>query len=463
MHQRKTHVLTGFVLVLAVILGAAVFTTLAYEHRRTREDFIALATTEAQVVLNTLMIAIQATGGIRVQLHQAGIPTNIIQAVMSRYGTGRLLQHIGWHGLFDYIACQDADGIVAATGVDSLSTIAADPFLQDVVSNRLFATRLVPGTPIRLEAVQPFMTDTKQYLLRVCISLSSVQELETRKTRRQILLGGIVLCVTLLVITYAINLHSSRLLARERDAITAEVARIQQRLGQQERVTAIGRLAAGVAHEIRNPLNAVQILVQRFDREIQPMPESQAKYTEFTRVIKDELKRVNQIIEEFLRFARVRPPAFGQVDLGGVVRDICALEHGEIAERNLTLDQHIPAHLEPIEADPQQLKQALVNIIKNAIDATPPDGRITVSLAQRDGATTITVRDTGCGMDEQTRERAFDLYFTTKERGLGIGLAITRRIIDDHHGEITLSATKPQGATVTVRLPNRRPHENPHY
>jgi len=159
----------------------------------------------------------------------------------------------------------------------------------------------------------------------------------------------------------------------------------------------------------------------------------------------------------------VRPPVFEQVDLGGLVRDICALEHGEIAERNLTLDQHIANQLEPIEADPQQLKQALVNIIKNAIDATPSDGRITVSVAQRDGATTVTVRDTGCGMDEQTRDRAFDLYFTTKERGLGIGLAITRRIIDDHHGEITLGANKPQGATVTVRLPNRRSHENSHH
>jgi signal transduction histidine kinase len=463
MHHRETHMLTGFVLVLAVIIGGAVFATLAYEHRRTRDDFIALATSESQVVLNTLMIAIQGVGNIRLHLHQAGVATNVIQDVMSRFGTGRLLQKVGLHSMFDYIACQDAAGIVAATGVDRLSTIAADPFLQRAISNHLFATRLLPGKPVRLEAVQPFVTDTKQYLLRVCMSLSAVQELEQRKTRRQILLGGIVLCVTLLAVTYAINLHSSRLLARERDAITAEVERIQQRLGQQERVTAIGRLAAGVAHEIRNPLNAVQILVQRFDREIQPMPESQAKYAEFTRVIKDELKRVNQIIEEFLRFARVRPPAFERVDVAALVRDICALEHGELAERTITLDQHIAAHLEPIEADPQQIKQALVNIIKNAIDATPADGRITVGIAQRDGATTITVRDTGRGMDELTRERAFDLYFTTKDCGLGIGLAITRRIIDDHHGEITLGVNKPQGAVVTVRLPNRQPHENPHH
>jgi signal transduction histidine kinase len=461
MKRRKTHAFAGYMLVVAVILGVGVFVTLAYEYRRTREDFIALATAEARVVLNTLIVTLQTTSGIRQHMYDAGVATDAVAAVMAPYSTRRLLQRLGLRWTFDYLACQDEQGVIASYGIADLSTIAADPFLQRAISAHMFDTRLLSGERFRLEAVQPFLADDHVYLLRACISLGSVQELEARRTRRQALLGGVVLCVTLLIITYVINIQNTRLLARERDAITVQVRHIQQQMSQQERITAVGRLAAGVAHEIRNPLNAVQILVQRLEREITATPDSTAKMTEFTRVIKEEIKRLNQIIEEFLRFARVQPPAFAPVDVCALVHDLCALELGETAERGLLLVTDCSGAPAPIAADPHQLKQALMNVIRNAIEATPAGGTISVTAGQADGWTTISVSDTGSGMSTTTRDRAFDLYFTTKERGVGIGLAITRRIIEAHHGDIALADNTPRGTTVHIRIPTMRRHENP--
>jgi signal transduction histidine kinase len=443
-----------------VLLAVAVFTTMAFEHRRTRQDLLDLATHEARMVLDSVIVAIHTTSGIRQQLQDARVDPALVQRIVREYGTGMLLHRLGTRGAFDYLVCQDDSGIVAAYGITQLSSIEGDEFLDRAYRGNEFATRLLPGEPPRLEVVQPFVTDTHKYLLRVSIDLYSIGLLEQRAMRRQMLLGAVFLFVIFLLTIYLLNIHNTRLLARERDSITAEVEIIQQRMRQQERVAAMGRLAAGIAHEVRNPLNAIQILVQRLERETVPRDDTADKFGQFTGVIKAELRRIDLIIEEFLQFARTRPPVFRQIDPAAVVNDVCMLERGVMEMKELRLEEDIRGPYRQITADPQQLMQALLNVVRNAIEATPPHGMVALSLEQRDGNTIFAVEDTGPGMNAEATEKAFDLYFSTKENGTGLGLAITRRIVEQHDGDIIIEPRAPRGTRVEIHIPNTRSNED---
>ena len=460
MKHKERHLLLGFMVVLGLVLSAAVFVAMAFEYRETRKDMINLAAQQMQTVLDTVVIAIKTTAGIRMHLDDAGVDEGIVKDVVQNFGTGSLLRELVYMGAFEYLVCQDELGIIAAHGTNELSSIHSDPFLQNVLTNKVFDTRLIPGKKLHLEAVRSFTTDKKPYLLRASIYLDSIWRLEGRMRRRMALAGSVFLFVILLLSIYIFNVHNIRLLSQERDAISEEVVRIQQRMRQQERVLATGRLAANVAHEIRNPLNAIQILVQRVEREITPGGEMEDKLHTFTRVMMEELKRLNSIIEEFLEFARSKPPQFQQCDPNKIMKDVCFLEGGVAKSRQITLKEIITVNLEQIWADPEQIKQSLLNIIQNALDATPEDGEITIRVTQNDGWTEFTVADNGTGMTEEDYEKAFDLYYSTKEQGTGLGLAITQRIIEQHSGEITLDPGTEGGTVATIRIPTRRDDEH---
>ena len=404
-------------------------------------------------MLKTMLVAVQTTAGLRSRLEQAGLATNVIDDIVAHCGSGRLLQQLGAHGLFDYLACQDTNGVVIGYNAQGLSGIPGDPFLSHALDSDDFCTRILTGAAMRLEAVLPFSSDDRHdYLLRVCISLGTVKEIEQRKRQRMLLFGGAMVLVTLLFAAYLLNIHTTRALSRERDEVTAEVERIQRRLRQQERASAMGRLAAAVAHEVRNPLNAVWLLLERLERETVATPETAAKFTEFIRVTKDEMKRLNKIVDDFVEFTRTRPPVTQQIDPAAIVRDVCCLEQGVLAGQGVTLRQEA-GPCTPITADPQQITQALVNIVKNAREATPAGGEIAVRVSQDGAWTVFSVEDTGPGLSTEAREHAFDLYFTTKKGGSGIGLAVTRRIVEQHHGDIQLLDRAPHGTIVEMKLP----------
>ena len=462
MRHKERHLLLGFMLLLGIVLSSAVFITMAYEYRETREDMINLARQEAQTVLDTVVLAIKATAGIRMYLQDAGVSNEIIRDIVYKFGTSTILRDLWFEKSFEYLVCQCQDEyeISLGFGVNELSSIDTDPFLQNALSNQVFDTRMIPGTRYNMEAVRPFITDKKPYLLRVCMRLDSVQRLERQMRSRLLLLGSVFLFVTLLLVMYIFNIHNIRLLARERDSISEEVVQIQQRMRQQERVLAMGRLAAGVAHEIRNPLNAIQILAQRLQREIKTDEESKEKLQTFTGVMKDELKRLNGIVEEFLEFARTKPPSFEEYDPVKLVKDVSFLESGVARARHVTLKEIVQTDCKQILLDPQQIKQALVNVLQNALDVTPEEGEICIRVIQKDGWTEISVEDSGPGMTEEESEQAFDLYYSTKPHGTGLGLAITQRIVEQHGGEIDITSKKPHGTRIAIRIPNRKADEN---
>jgi len=454
MKKKKSHLLVGFMAVIIIVLGVLVFSTLIYHSNRTRKDFIKLARNDAKVILDTIVAGIGINSGIRKQLREAELSTNILNVIKQECGTGRFLQRLGNIGIFDYLICQDEGRILVSSGkLPEMSDISYDPFLKQAFDNNEFLTRLLSGEDYKLEAVQPFKIDKKKYLLRVSITLRSIRRLELQTIRRTVLLSCVFIFITFVLIMYFQNLHNAKLIAIEKDEITDQVEKMQQESRQNERNYAMGRLAAGVAHEIRNPLNAIQILVQRLERETAPDKEKMPKFVEFTRVIEEEVQRLNEIVEQFLSFSKASPTIFDDCNPEKLVHDIICLEQGEAHQKNIKLKEKYSKDLKLISADAKQIKQALINVIKNALEATPEGGEISVSVAQDKTHLSIIVEDTGCGMDLQEYERAFDLYFSTKDNGTGLGLAITRRIIEQHGGKITLEPGKKIGTKVEIAIP----------
>ncbi len=454
MKKKKNHLLAGFMAIIIVVLGVLVFSTLIYHYNRTRGDFIKLARNDARIILDTIVAGVGINSGIRKQLREADLSTNLLNIVRQECGTGKFLQKLENIGIFDYLVCQDEDRILVGSGnVPEMSHISDDPLLKQAFDNDEFLTRRLPGKTYKLEAVRPFKVNKTKYLLRVSITLRSIRRLELQTIRRTVLLSCVFIFITFVLIMYFVSLQNSRLIAIEKDKITAQVEKMQQESRQNERNYAMGRLAAGVTHEIRNPLNAIQILVQRLEREAAPDKEKMPKFTKFTRVIKEEVQRLNGIVEQFLSFAKTSPTVFEKCNPEKLVHDIIYLEQGEAQQQNIKLIEKYLGKIKPISADSKQIKQALINVIKNALEATPNGGKITVSVVQDKINLSIIVEDTGCGMDFKEYERAFDLYFSTKDNGTGLGLAITRRIIEQHGGKITLSAGKEKGTKATIVIP----------
>lgn len=220
---------------------------------------------------------------------------------------------------------------------------------------------------------------------------------------------------------------------------------MERQMGRFERLSALGRLAAGVSHEIRNPLNAISMAVQRLHKE---------SSNKLTKVIKEEIKRLNLIIEEFLSVSKSRKLTFHKADLTLLIDDILLLMKEEIGNRRIKLETQWHKSSLLISMDREKMKQAVLNILKNAVEALPEKGTITVASQQKDGNTIIIeFRDTGRGMAPEEIEKIFDFDFTTKDKGLGLGLALANEIIIGHDGEIRVSSNPGKGTTFEIILP----------
>jgi signal transduction histidine kinase len=211
-----------------------------------------------------------------------------------------------------------------------------------------------------------------------------------------------------------------------------------------------------VAHEIRNPLNAVGLTAQRLRREFLGSPPAdgseRAEAEELLGVMADETKRIDRIVQQFLDYAR--PPALRvePTDLGALVRDLGERLRAHAESRGVSLEIDTTA-AHAAHVDPAQLRQALDNLVRNAVDATPEGGRVSVAVQAGRGGHSIEVHDTGRGIEPDHLAKIFDLYFTTKPEGTGVGLAVTQQIVTAHGGAIEVDSEPGAGTTMTVRLP----------
>jgi signal transduction histidine kinase len=262
-----------------------------------------------------------------------------------------------------------------------------------------------------------------------------------------------------LIFVVLIALLSMWLLYHNQNRHLAGVVQMERQLEKAERLSSLGQLAAGVAHEIRNPLNAISMASQRLKREF--MPAEQEKASEFetmTGVIRDEIRRLDGIIEEFLTFSKSRRLELRDSPIQEILQKIVQLISAESEARGIALRTDWESDPVVIPMDMDKLRQALLNFIKNAMESIIGPGMVTLSVRKQDnGRVSVRITDTGCGMTAEEVDRIFNPEYTTKEKGLGLGLPLAHEIIRGHGGEIRVFSRKGEGTTFEILLPGERP------
>jgi two-component system NtrC family sensor kinase len=240
-------------------------------------------------------------------------------------------------------------------------------------------------------------------------------------------------------------------LAREFNSMARAVEERERELVRSERLAAIGKLSAMITHEIRNPLSAIGLNAELLDDELEGNAEGRA----LCQAIHREVHRLTAITEEYLAFGRLPKPKIASehinamVDaLASFVREDLAAKHVELA---LELGEHDPIAL----ADASQLRQCLVNLVRNAAEATAAKGggKVTIRTRRAGDRVVIEVEDTGVGIPPEVIPRLFDTFFSTKEGGSGLGLALTQQIVKDHGGDLAVESAVGKGTTFTVSIP----------
>jgi len=232
--------------------------------------------------------------------------------------------------------------------------------------------------------------------------------------------------------------------------ITKEI-NVQKAMMQQEKLASIGRLSAGVAHEINNPLTTVLTTAMLMQEDLGP---NNPMYQELETITKETL-RCRKIVTSLLDFARQTTPTKRECDINTIVQESLVLTRKQAAFKDLVMTCELSEGLPPLHMDKGQIQQAIINLLINAIEATPPGGAISIetSYRKRRGTAVITIRDTGKGIGPEDLSNIFDPFFTTKESGTGLGLAITHGIIEQHNGSITVDSKLGEGTTFQITLP----------
>jgi signal transduction histidine kinase len=243
-------------------------------------------------------------------------------------------------------------------------------------------------------------------------------------------------------------------IAIEDSRLVEENVRLERRIAQSERLAALGRMAATVAHEVKNPLSAIKSIAQVL-REDEYLKREYARDLE---LIVGETDRLSRSVTQMLSFARTAPQADEPRRAGELLDSVVMLFQKEAAARNVTLKSDLGARDEELDgAAAASLRDALTNLLLNALHATPAGGRVSLSAVAEGGRLTVAVTDTGPGVAPEQRERIWEPFYTTKQRGTGLGLAIVRKRIEEVGGRARLAPARPgEGARFELTLPLKK-------
>ncbi len=228
------------------------------------------------------------------------------------------------------------------------------------------------------------------------------------------------------------------------------VARLENQLEFARKLAALSKVTSGVAHEVKNPLNAIVIHLELLKSHLGSASAGAGKSLE---IITQEIKRLDRVVRSFLNFTRPTELKLKEVSLAELLRETAALLEVETAPAGIELVLKIPDHLPPLRIDRDLIKQCLLNIAQNGCQAMPGGGTLTIAAAVNRLHVEIQIQDTGAGIAPENTESIFNLYYTTKESGSGIGLAVVFKIVQLHNGEIAVDSEIGKGSTFTLRLP----------
>ena len=242
----------------------------------------------------------------------------------------------------------------------------------------------------------------------------------------------------------------SRQMEEKIQKTTDDLSKTEAQLIRSEKLAALGQLAAGIAHEIRNPLTSINILIHSLTENVP----SGIPQKEDLKVIEEEIHRINEIVDQFLRFAKPAPPLLKKADVISIFEETLQLLRPQIEKQGIVIQKEFQP-LPPILMDREQMKQVILNLLLNAVQAMPKGGHLSVKghIPKGDRWIKLSIQDSGVGISGEDINKLFDPFFSAKEGGMGLGLSIAHRIIDQHHGKIEVESTPGEGTLFTVWLP----------
>ncbi len=373
-----------------------------------------------------------------------------VLAFRREVGVERQIEELGRQSGVAAIALLGADlTVLAHSDPGRIGTRRRDPALEAALADGRTLSRLVAGADgtAVFEVVRPLALEGRPPgLLAIALSTEPMERAWRQDLRAGIVLGLGVLGVGALGLGLIFYMQQRHL--REVRGLEVEMAR-------RERLAALGDVAAAFAHEVRNPLNAVSMGLQRLRAEFAPEPAED--YLRFVDLVQGEVARLNAIVEQFIALARPLPLQPAPVAVDGLVRELGALLEEQARASGVAVRLALPADVLTAHADRDHVKQVLLNLALNALQVMPAGGTLTLGAEAARDRVALTVSDTGPGIPPDVLPRIFDPYFTTRPGGLGLGLTIARRIVEAHGGAIEVESRPGEGARFRVLLPRRAP------
>lgn len=296
-------------------------------------------------------------------------------------------------------------------------------------------------------AVQLIKTGAAEYLLKPFNPRTFADRIDAVRRLRSIELANRALQQERERLLYEIESWNRELQSRVREKSEA-LQRAQAEIAQTEKLAALGYLAAGMAHEIRNPLNSIALFTQLLSQGA-----SDGETQEFLDKILKEVDRIDGIIRRLVEAANRRRSVAQVVQVEQVVKDALAIFTPQVEARQITVEFRSPAALPSIKADPTELEQIFTNLLQNALEEMGEGGRLTIALTDSGSGIEIRVADSGGGVRPEDLDAIFKPFYSTKSRGTGIGLPVAQRIARLYRGDLTVEQSSPAGTTFLVTLP----------
>lgn len=253
-----------------------------------------------------------------------------------------------------------------------------------------------------------------------------------------------VMALLFVILRFVVK-HGERIIEQRAE----ERLRLEEKLRKAEHLSAIGEMTAGVSHEIRNPLGIIKSSAQLMKKKMDKLE----IHSSIPDIIIEESRRLNNIITDFLDFARPRQADLRPCNINEIINKNLSFLEPQIRDQEIVIHKALDDHLPEVSADPDMLYQAFLNILLNCFQAVGKNGSITIVTDHDDRAVTVSFADNGPGIDDDTLEKIWTPFFTTKDTGTGLGLGIVKNIIEAHNGTIRISSGKPSGAVVDIVLP----------
>jgi two-component system sensor histidine kinase HydH len=335
-------------------------------------------------------------------------------------------------------------GFLKASAGDTVSRQVQSGSFLEILLGIPKESRLLTFAPLRAERALSRMSGPVLGVVEIVQDLSRDYKSIFRFQIMVVLTSTLVMLVLFLMLTFVVKRGENIIERRAQERL-----KLKEQLNQAERLSSIGEMAAAISHEIRNPLGIIRSSAELLKKKVAGIDPSNT----IPDIIVEEATRLNRIITEFLNFAKPRNPSLIPCRVDEVIEKNLTFLAPQLAEQHCTVDKSVEDPLPEIRADSGMLYQAFLNIIINALQAMPDGGRLHIAIGTEDGAVAIRFDDEGGGIPADRLDKIWEPFFTTKDKGSGLGLKIVKNIVELHRGAIQIANRPEGGARVLVRLP----------